>query len=92
MSADASQAREAAMVGIKAMDYRGFLEIQILGDEVSFYSTLTLAYRAISAPEGVPSRFCQECIDAARRAMGAHLNCMSQITQGGYLKAIYVHW
>lgn len=92
LSASAAQARSTVMAGLKAMHYTRFMEIHVLGDEVSFYSTLTLAYRAIPAPEGAPSRFCEECIDAARLAMRAHNHCISRITQADYLKAVYVHW
>lgn len=91
-SGSAAEARSSVMEGLKAMRYTGFMEIHVLGDEVAFYSTLTLAYRAIPAPEGAPSRFCQECIDVARLAMRAHNHCIARITQADYLKAVYVHW
>ena len=80
------------MADLRAMDYSGFIENHVLGDEVTFYSTLALAYRAIPAPEGAPSRFCQECIDAARLSIKAHNHCMERITQADYLKAVHVHW
>ena len=92
MSASAAQARGTVLDGLKAMDYTGFMEIFVAGDEVAFYSTLTLAYRAIPAPEGAPSRFCGECIEAARLGIRAHNHCITRITQADYLKAVYVHW
>lgn len=92
LSASAAQARETVMTGLKAMDYSGFMETHVLGDEVTFYATMTLAYRAIPAPEGADSRFSPECIDAARLTMRAHYRCITRITRGDYLKAIYVHW
>ncbi|SPO07316.1 related to C6 transcription factor [Cephalotrichum gorgonifer] len=92
LSASAAEAREATLTGLRSIGEPGFMELHVLGDEVTFYSTITLAYRAIPAPEGSPSRFCQECIDAARLTMRAHQHCMSRITQGDHLKAVYVHW
>lgn len=68
------------------------VEVFVRGDEVQFHATLTLVYRAIPAPEGSPSRFCFECLEAARKAMKAHQDCISLMKFGTYIKSIYVHW
>ncbi|CRK34240.1 hypothetical protein BN1723_018543, partial [Verticillium longisporum] len=70
--AAASQAREQAMFGFKALNASALIDIHLRGDELTHQSTLTLIYRAIPAPEGSPSRFTQECIETARFAMQIH--------------------
>lgn len=41
-------------------------------DEVNFQVTLTLVYRVIPAPQGSTSQFCDECLEAARKAIRTH--------------------
>ena len=68
------------------------VDIHVKGDEVQLLSTLTLVYRAIPAPEGSVSRFCDECVDSARRAVVKHQACMQLVSQEAYVKTIYLHW
>ncbi|KAM0509676.1 hypothetical protein ACHAPB_001025 [Verticillium nonalfalfae] len=90
--AAASQAREQAMFGFKALNASALIDIHLRGDELTHQSTLTLIYRAIPAPEGSPSRFTQECIETARFAMQIHHECMAQLDEAQHMKAVYVHW
>ncbi|KAJ0166254.1 putative transcriptional regulatory protein PB24D3.01 [Colletotrichum tanaceti] len=91
--AAASQVREQALFGLKALNASSILDIHLRGDELTFHSTLTLIYRALPAPEGSPTRFTQECIDTARFSMQLHLECMQKIAEEGrHLKAVYIHW
>ncbi|KAK6224786.1 fungal specific transcription factor domain-containing protein [Colletotrichum tabaci] len=91
--AAASQVREQALFGLKALNASSILDIHLRGDELTFHSTMTLIYRALPAPEGSPTRFTQECIDTARFSMQLHLECMQKIAEEGrHLKAVYIHW
>ncbi|KAM0323187.1 hypothetical protein ACHAQA_009037 [Verticillium albo-atrum] len=90
--AAASQAREQAMFGFKALNASALIDIHLRGDELTHQSTLTLIYRAIPAPEGSPSRFTQECIETARFAMQIHHECVAQLDEAQHMKAVYVHW
>lgn len=74
------------------MSVSHLVDIHVKGDEVQLLSTMTLVYRAIPAPEGSLSRFCDECVDVARRAMQKHLSCMELVRRDTHAKAIYVHW
>lgn len=90
---EASQVREQALFGLKALNASALIDVHLRGDELSFHSTLTLIYRAIPAPPGSPSRFTSDCIATARLAMQLHEECMQQIAEEGkHLKAVYVHW
>ncbi|KAH7141745.1 hypothetical protein EDB81DRAFT_653716, partial [Dactylonectria macrodidyma] len=66
------------------------IDIYVKGDEVQLLSTMTLIYQATPPPPG--SRFCNECIDAARRAMQQHLACMAIISRDATARSIYIHW
>ena len=60
-------------------------------DEVSYLSSLTLAYRALP-PLGARSRtFADECIDAAREAMRSHQETMNMVEDEA-LKIGHLHW
>ena len=61
-------------------------------DKISIYTTLTLAYRAIPAPHESPSRFCPECVDAARYSIVLHQQAMELLKPDAYFQAIYIHW
>lgn len=89
----ASQTREEALFGYKALSGSVLIDLHLRGDELSFYSTLVLIYRALPAPEGSPTRFTPECIDTSRLAMALHLECMQRLAdEKQHLKTIYVHW
>lgn len=62
------------------------------GDEIQLQVTLTLIYRAIPTPQGSVSQFCDECLQAARKAMTAHQGCAELMKAGRYDKLIYAHW
>ncbi len=60
-------------------------------DEVSYLSSLTLAYRALP-PVGARSRtFADECIDAARASMRSHDETMNMVEDQA-LKIGHLHW
>ncbi|UPK92108.1 hypothetical protein LCI18_003043 [Fusarium solani-melongenae] len=68
------------------------IPMYIKGDEVQLFSTMTLIYRAIPPPLGSRSRFCDECVGAARSAMQRHLECMATINSDISARSIYIHW
>ncbi|KAH6952439.1 hypothetical protein BKA56DRAFT_505171 [Ilyonectria sp. MPI-CAGE-AT-0026] len=68
------------------------IPMYIKGDEVQLLSTKTLIYRAIPPPLGSTSRFCDECVGAARSAMQRHLECMATINSDISARSIYIHW
>ncbi|KAJ3472733.1 hypothetical protein NLG97_g10756 [Lecanicillium saksenae] len=86
------RARSNAYSYIKQMNISDVVDVFIRGDEVQYYVTQTLIYRVIPAPERSVSRFCDECLEAARRAMSAHQDCARLIDLGSFVKTIYVHW
>ena len=92
ITAEAAKARSAAFLQVKAVNDGQLIGVLLKGDELSFYTTLTLIYRAIPAPEGSPSSFCSDCINAARLAMRAHQECMSLMGTNVYLQVVYIHW
>ncbi|EGX88603.1 fungal specific transcription factor [Cordyceps militaris CM01] len=86
------RARSNAYSYIKQMNISDVVDVFIRGDEVQYYATQTLIYRVIPAPERSVSRFCDECLEAARRAMSAHQDCARLIDLGSFVKTTYVHW
>ncbi|PFH55203.1 hypothetical protein XA68_10389 [Ophiocordyceps unilateralis] len=62
------------------------------GEEIQFLATLTLVYRMIPASGSSISRFSNECLDAARRAMRVHQECVRFIDNSNCVKFIYIHW
>ncbi|TQV90759.1 fungal specific transcription factor domain-containing protein [Cordyceps javanica] len=86
------RARSNAYSYIKQMNISDVVDVFIRGDEVQYYVTQTLIYRVIPAPDRSVSRFCDECLEAARRAMSAHQDCARLIDLGSFVKTIYVHW
>ncbi|KAH7126202.1 hypothetical protein EDB81DRAFT_889900 [Dactylonectria macrodidyma] len=92
VEAEASEARKMAVASLERIKASHLVDIHVKGDEVQLLATVTLVYRAIPAPEGSLSRFCDECIQVARRAMQKHLDCMELVRREAYAKAIYVHW
>lgn len=92
VTAEAARARDEAFAGVRGAHESRLLDVHLKGDELTFYTTLTLIYRAIPAPEGSPSSFAADCVDAARVAMRIHHECMDMMGSNTYLHAIYIHW
>jgi hypothetical protein len=75
------------------------IDMVLRADRVTYLSSLTLIYRAIS-PLTASSRsktaanttFSSECVDAARRAFAWHAECMQLTGRSLFLKASYLHW
>ncbi|KAH6884074.1 hypothetical protein B0T10DRAFT_531324 [Thelonectria olida] len=89
---EATETRQIAIASLERMSVSHLVDIHVKGDEVQLLSTMTLVYRAIPAPEGSISRFCNECVEVARRAMHKHLACMELVRRDTHAKAIYLHW
>lgn len=77
---------------LKSINSSSLVDVFIKGDQVQWFTTLTLVYQAIPAPEGSTSRFCDECLNTARGAMKAHQDSMGSLHFGSYVESIYVHW
>ncbi|KAM0547862.1 hypothetical protein ACHAPJ_010209 [Fusarium lateritium] len=92
VEAEAYESRKLAIDSLEKIGASPLVDVHVKGDEVQLLSTMTLIYRAIPAPEGSTSRFCEECIDSARRATHKHLACMELVRKDAYAKTIYVHW
>lgn len=72
-------------------DGRSF-EIILKSDEVSYYSSLALAYRALPPSGTGRSRaFADECLEAARAAMRSHEEAIGMIDDLS-LRVVYMHW
>ncbi|RYP07504.1 hypothetical protein DL765_009137 [Monosporascus sp. GIB2] len=61
-------------------------------DEISFYSSLTLVYRALPPRPGSGSAFSPECIETAREAMRVHQHCIRMVADSEYMTRAYIHW
>ncbi|KAK4185955.1 hypothetical protein QBC35DRAFT_502472 [Podospora australis] len=68
------------------------MDLAILGDDLIFWSALTLIHRAIPPPPGSGSNFSPDCIQAARKAFEAHEKCMEMAGDHLYAKAGYLNW
>lgn len=68
------------------------LELFIKGDELQFLSAWCLVQRVIPAPEGSASRFNEECLATARKAMARHQDCIKLFQLGNHVQNIYMHW
>ncbi|KAG6002671.1 hypothetical protein E4U54_000820 [Claviceps lovelessii] len=90
--AEADVAREQTYQYLKAVNSSDLVDVFLRGDEVQFQVTLTLVYRIIPAPPGSITRFCDECLETARKAMKVHQECTKKSTIGGYFRSIYIHW
>ncbi|KAI9163713.1 transcriptional regulatory protein [Paramyrothecium foliicola] len=86
------QGRDELMAQLEEANSSKYLEIFLRGDTIQMQVTLTLIYRIIPAPEGSMSRFCNECLDAARKTMQMHQDTMHLLDHGHYGKLIYFHW
>ncbi|CCC08661.1 unnamed protein product [Sordaria macrospora k-hell] len=66
--------------------------LMLQSDEVTYWASLCLIYRAIPAAPGFGSTFNPECIEAARRAVEVHLECMQIPGLSHFTKVGYLHW
>lgn len=65
--------------------------LTLKSDEVSYFQSLALTYRALP-PNGPRSRtFADECIDMARASMRCHHEAMDMMEDQS-LKIVYIHW
>jgi hypothetical protein len=92
METEAQTFRNEAINALREQGSSGVLDMFYMGDEVQFHVTMTLIYRAIPAAPGSNSRFCDECLEYARKAMRVHETCMNQIKMGDFVMSIYIHW
>ncbi|PTB44913.1 uncharacterized protein TrAFT101_000384 [Trichoderma asperellum] len=89
---ETDETREKVFALLKSIGTSDVVDVFIKGDEVQFYVTKTLIYRVIPAPEGSISRFCDECLDAARHAMKTHQECVVFMDISSYMRSMYIHW
>ncbi|KLU88543.1 fungal specific transcription factor domain-containing protein [Magnaporthiopsis poae ATCC 64411] len=90
---DAKKARSVITEEFKpTTQYQDSLDLALIGDEITCYTTLTMITRAIPAPEGSPNSFCDECLDAARRVMQMHQACVAASATNLELQVAYIHW
>jgi hypothetical protein len=83
-----------ALVDMTLLGEAGTQTIKMVmkSDEVSFWASMTLVYRAIPSAPGFPSTFNAECIQAARKAFEAHNECIRLTDDSLFMKAGYLHW
>lgn len=67
------------------------IDMSIISDDVMFYSAMTLIYRAIPNEPGPGGSLYNECIEAARKAMACHHECI-RLAKTDHVKAGYIHW
>ncbi|PNY26301.1 transcriptional regulatory protein [Tolypocladium capitatum] len=92
LEVEAEACREHVYNYLRTANSSDSVDVFLRGDEVQFQVTLTLVYRVIPAPEGSVSRFCDECLDVARKAMKLHQQCVELTNLGSYFRSIYIHW
>lgn len=92
------------MAGYEKKQLRTYIQT-LKSDEVSFYSTLALVYRALppalpqqqqhqlalGTPGAVSRTFANECVDNARVAIRVHLEAMD-IMDDAVLQVAHLHW
>ncbi|RFN43655.1 hypothetical protein FIE12Z_12121 [Fusarium flagelliforme] len=91
MEIEAKESRELAIATLEKIKTSPLVDIYVKGDQVQLLSTLTLIYQAIPAPEGSRSRICDECIETARRATYAHLECIGPLQNDAFARTSYIH-
>ncbi|KAH7308693.1 hypothetical protein B0I35DRAFT_464246 [Stachybotrys elegans] len=89
---EVEQAREEVISHLADLGSADLVRVFLKGDEVQFQVILTMVYRVIRAPEGSVSRFCDECLQSARKAMAIHLETVALLRGSANYKAIYFHW
>ncbi|KAI9148303.1 N-terminal binuclear Zn cluster-containing protein [Paramyrothecium foliicola] len=92
MSPEYDTSRKIVLEGLKSRNSSDVIEIFLRGDEILFQVSLTLIYRVIPAPEGSPTRFCTECLDAARSAMRIHHDALFLLRDDEYFTLLWFHW
>jgi hypothetical protein len=70
----------------------GIDDLQPYIDQICLYTTLTLAYRAVPSPPQSPSRFCPECVNAARDSITIHQKAVERLGPDASLKVVYINW
>ncbi len=88
--------QQEAASGAKEVDDKNWramtLDCILKSDDVSYWSSLTLIYRAIPGTPGLASTFNQECIEAARMAFQCHQECVELMSGSPFMMAGYLHW
>ncbi|KFA73291.1 hypothetical protein S40288_07245 [Stachybotrys chartarum IBT 40288] len=92
LSDEADVSRWEVLAQLQGSPSSEVIAVFLKGDEVQCQVILTLAYRVIPAPDGSLSRFCDECLQAARRAMAIHQETMQMMRPEGNMKSLYFHW
>lgn len=92
LEVETDETREKVYTLLKSIGTSDVVDVFIKGDEVQFYVTKTLIYRVIPAPENSITRFCDECLDAARHAMRTHQECVRFMDISTYMRSMYIHW
>ncbi|KAH8669389.1 hypothetical protein BGZ61DRAFT_509445 [Ilyonectria robusta] len=90
--AEATELRDTVVASLEKIGASPLVHIHLKSDEVQLMSIMTLIYRTVPAPEGLGSRFCDECLITARQAVLKHLSCLEFIQEDAYCKAMYFHW
>lgn len=67
------------------------LDMAAASDDVMFYATMALVYRAIPNELGPRGWLHPGCIEAARRAVERHHDCMN-MTSDNLVRSGYIHW
>ncbi|CAH0014840.1 unnamed protein product [Clonostachys rhizophaga] len=84
--------RDETVAYLNSVNSSEIITFFLKGDEIGFHVTLTLVYQALPAPENSVSRFCDKCLESARKAMDIHKESIGLMGYGPYFKALYVHW
>jgi len=92
MEDEAKVTREYTNEFFKVSQRSELLELFIKGDELQFLATWCLVQRVIPAPPGSVSRFNEECVATARKAMALHQDCIQLFKLGNHVQSIYIHW
>jgi hypothetical protein len=92
MEDEAKVTREYTSEFFKVSSRSELLELFIKGDELQFLATWCLVQRVIPAPPGSVSRFNEECVATARKAMALHQDCIQLFKLGNHVQSIYIHW
>lgn len=87
-----SSTRDETVAYLNSVNSSEIISFFLKGDEIGFHVTLTLVYQALPAPENSVSRFCDKCLESARKAMDIHKESIGLMGYGPYFKALYVHW
>jgi hypothetical protein len=89
---ESNELRGHAIEDFSELSSPSILSVELMGDEVTYLSTMTLIHRAIPPPERAASRFSSECIETARKAIITHLKVMKMLKQDQYYLSVHIHW